>query len=94
MEQGETEIVAEAEKKRKRLLCVYSIYAKRDGVNVPPEYRVRMLPALRYLRKNVSDQKYAYYLAQLNPRYACYHEYLRRIGKAFSATQKHSEKSI
>ncbi len=67
-QKGETEILQAAEDKRKRLLCVYAIYAKRDGVTVPEEYRVGTGKALRYLRSRVSADKYQYYLAQVHPK--------------------------
>ena len=67
-QKGETEILRAAEDKRKRLLCVYAIYAKRDGVSVPEEYRVGTGKALRYLRSRVSADKYQYYLAQIHPK--------------------------
>lgn len=67
-QKGETEILRAAENKRKRLLCVYAIYAKRDGVTVPEEYRVGTGKALRYLRSQVSADRYQYYLAQVHPK--------------------------
>ncbi len=73
------EILAAAYRKRKRLLATYSIYAHRDGVKVPDEYRVRLLPALLYLRKHVHPGKYEYYLAQVSPRLARLYEYERKI---------------
>lgn len=75
------EILAAAYRKRKRLLATYSIYAHRDGVKVPDEYRVHLLPALLYLRKNVQPLKYEYYLAQISPVLAKLHEYGRKLVK-------------
>ncbi len=75
------EILAAAYRKRKRLLATYSIYAHRDGVKVPDEYRVHLLPALLYLRKNVQPLKYEYYLAQVSPVLAKLHEYGRKLVK-------------
>lgn len=72
-------ILAAAYRKRKRLLATYSIYAYRDGVKVPNEYRVHLLPALLYLRKNVQPLKYEYYLAQVSPKLARLHEYERKL---------------
>lgn len=68
-------IIKAARQKRKRLLAVYSIYARRDGVEVPKEYRVGLLSALIYLRKNVQPRKYQYYLAQVSPKLARLFEY-------------------
>lgn len=78
-EKNEPEIVKAAEGKRKRLLAVYSIYARRDGVEVPKEYRVGLLSALTYLRKNVDPLKYEYYLAQVSPKLAKAFAYERKL---------------
>lgn len=83
-QQRESEIIRAALEKRRRLLCIYAIYAKRDHITLPPEYRVPSGKALRYLRKHASDEKYAYYLAQLHPRLVRPHAYwvkLRKLGK-------------
>lgn len=81
-EKGETEIVRAAEDKRKRLLCVYAIYAKRDGVTVPEEYRVSTPKALRYLRGQVSADKFQYYLAQVHPKLVRPDAILRKISSS------------
>lgn len=81
-EKNEPEIVEAAQNKRKRILAVYSIYARRDGVKIPKEYRVGLLPALAYLRNHVHPRKYQYYLAQVSPKMARLFEYemkLRRM---------------
>lgn len=78
-QKGETEILRAAEDKRKRLLCVYAIYAKRDGVTVPEEYRVGTGKALRYLRSQVSADRYQYYLAQIHPKLVRPDAILRKI---------------
>lgn len=80
-ENNEPQIVEAAKAKRKRLLCVYSIYAKRDGVKIPEQYKVRILAAISYLRKNVSPLKYEYYLAQINPKCVRLYEYKKKIKK-------------
>lgn len=83
-QQQEPEIIRAALEKRRRLLCIYAIYAKRDHIALPLEYQVPSGKALRYLRKHVSDEKYAYYLAQLHPRLVRPHAYwvkLRKLGK-------------
>ncbi len=82
--QQEPEIIRAAQEKRRRLLCIYAIYAKRDHIVLPPEYRVSSGKALRYLRKRVSDEKYTYYLAQVHPRLVQPYAYwvkLRKLGK-------------
>lgn len=82
-EQGETEIAAAAEKKRQRLICVYAIYARRDGVEVPEAYRINLPKALGYLRKQVSADKYSYYLAQVHEKLVILDAYLRKIERTF-----------
>ena len=77
----ENEILEAAKKKRQRLICTYSIYAKRDRVVVPEKYRVNILRALIYLRKNVSDESYEYYLGQVNMKLVRCHEYLKKARK-------------
>ena len=78
------DILNAACRKRKRLLASYSIYARRDGVVVPHEYRVNLLPALTYLRKNVQPLKYEFYLAQVSPLLARLYAYERKITRAFA----------
>lgn len=78
---NEPEIVAAAKSKRQKLLCVYSIYARRDGVEIPEEYNIGTAKALKYLYGKVSDSKFEYYLAQVNPKYVRPYEYLVRAKK-------------
>ncbi len=78
-EKGEKEILKAACRKRKRVLASYSIYARRDGVEVPKEYRVGLLPALLYLRKHVQPLKYEYFLAQVSPKLAKLYAYERKL---------------
>lgn len=81
-EKNEPEIVEAAQNKRKRILAVYSIYARRDGVEVPAQYRVGLLSALLYLRNHVQPLKFEYYLAQVSPKLARLFQYelkLRRM---------------
>ena len=77
-EKGEREIVEAARRKRQRLICTYAIYARRDGVGVPEEYRISTVKALRYLSKNVSDDRFDYYLAQVDPRLVRPYAYVRK----------------
>lgn len=87
-EKNEPEIVKVAREKRKRILAVYSIYARRDGVAVPEEYRVGLLPALLYLRKHVRPMKFEYYLAQVSPKLARLFEYELKVRKSCSVEDK------
>ncbi len=82
---GEQEIISAAAKKRKRLICVYSIYAYRDKVKVPKEYRIHILRALTYLRKNVSEAKFEWYLAQVDSRLVRPYEYFLKLCSLFRA---------
>lgn len=78
-ERGEEKILAAARNKRRRLISVYAIYAARDGVEVPEEYRISISKALGYLRRNVSADKYSYYLAQVNENLVIWDARLRKI---------------
>ena len=80
-ERGETGILEAAGRKRQRLICTYAIYARRDGVEVPREYRISIPKALGYLRKHVSADKYSYCLAQVNPKLVIWDARLRKIEK-------------
>ena len=82
-ERREAAIVEAAKQKRQRLICTYAIYAKRDGVEVPEDYRISIPKALGYLRRNVSADKYSYYLAQVNEKLVIWDVYLRKIEKIF-----------
>lgn len=82
-ERGETKIVEAALRKRQRLICVYAIYARRDGVQVPEEYRISIFKALTYLRRHVSDDKYSYYLCQVNSKLVRPHAYVRKLESLF-----------
>lgn len=75
----EEDVLKAAYRKRKRLLATYSIYARRDGVEIPKDYRVPLLFSLLYLRKNVQPIKYEYYLAQISPKLAILYEYERKL---------------
>ena len=78
-EKGETEIVEAAMRRRQRLICTYAVYAYGSGVKVPEQYRIGLGKALRYLRRNVSADKYQYCLAQVHPKLVILDAYLRKI---------------
>lgn len=82
-ENNEPGIVEAAKGRRERALCSYAVYAKRDKVDVPEEYRRSIVEALIYLRRNAPDDKYSYCLAQVAPGLLRAHEYVKRIEKAF-----------
>lgn len=80
----EDDIIEAAKNKRKRLICTYAIYARRDEVAVPEEYKISIYNALRYLRTNVSDEKFDYYLGQVSKRLLHLHEYMKKIEKVLN----------
>ena len=82
-EKNEPEIVQAAQSKRKRILAIYSIYARRDGIEVPEQYRIGLLSALAYLRKHVRPMKFEYYLAQVSPRLVKLFEYEMKLMRMF-----------
>ena len=82
-ERGEKDIVKAAKDKRQRLICTYAIYAKRAGVEVPEAYRISTMKALAYLRRNVSADKYSFYLAQVNEKLVIWDARLRKIERMF-----------
>ena len=79
----EDEIVKVAKRQRQKLLAVYAICARRDKVAVPAEYRMSMIKALCYLRKNMPDSKFEYYLAMVNPKFVIVNEYITKIKQVF-----------
>ena len=78
-EQGETAVVKAAQINKRYSLATYAILAWRDKVTVPKEYRMSLLRAIISLRKLTSDDYFEYYLAQIHPKLAVAHEYLRKI---------------
>ncbi len=83
-EKEEMEILKAARAKRQRLLSVYTIYAWRDKVEVPQEYRVNLWRAIRYLEKNVDEDRFQYYLAQIHPKLPLLRAYERKIVQILS----------
>lgn len=82
--QRESEIVEAAKRKRQRLICIYAIFARRYSVKVPKEYRISTVKALCYLRKNVSDEKFDYCLAQVEPKLVRPYAYIRKARRLLS----------
>ena len=79
----ETELIELALRRKRILKATYNLHAIIDGVHnaVPPEHKMSELSALMYLRKELSDDKYTYYLAQVHPKWLRPHAYLRKIKK-------------
>ncbi|MBR2746511.1 MAG: glycosyltransferase [Erysipelotrichaceae bacterium] len=82
-EKKDFELVAAAKKQKKILLCCYSIEAKKAGIynNVPKKYKVNELKALLYIKNNLSDKQFTYYLAKNHSNLILPHEYIRKIKK-------------
>lgn len=76
---GEIEIVEAAEKSLQIQIYEYYIRARKDGAEVPEKYRVGLLEAVNYLRKNLSDDYYEYYLGMIHPKLPMVFEYRRKI---------------
>ncbi len=77
------ELVKAAVCRKNELMAVYSLLARKDGVysEVPKEYRISEHRALKWLRKNLSDDKYTYQLAKVHPNWLRPHAYWRKIKK-------------
>lgn len=73
---GETEIVSAAEKKRTVILAKYALLARNAGVTPPKEYRVPLFKALRHLKKNVSTERFEWYLGMVHPKLPIIFEYM------------------
>lgn len=82
---GETELAAAAKKKLGELIAFYSLHARKQGIykQVPKQYRMGHFRALRWLRKNLSDDKYIYRLDEIHPDWIRAHEYMRKVKKTF-----------
>ncbi len=77
--EGKVDIVNAAKRYRTYTKVTYAIYAWRDNVKVPREYRVNLFSAVLQLRQLTTDDYFEYYLAQIHPKLAVAHEYLRKI---------------
>ena len=80
---NEQDLVAAARKRRNELLSVYSLLARKEGVYsaVPKQYRISEYKALKWLRENLSDDKYTFQLAKLHPKWLRPHAYIRKLKK-------------
>lgn len=83
IEHGESDIVQLAKEQRKKIMAIYSIRARQAGIydQVPKEYRITEIAALKYLYRKLPDENYTYYLAKIHPNWIRPHEYLRKIKK-------------
>ena len=83
-EKKEQEIVRVALQKRKKQMCLYALYAKRNHVSIPEEYKVNTLKALLYLYNSVPNEKFDYYLSQTFPGLLRPSSYLRKMRSFFA----------
>lgn len=91
-QKNEREIVDAAQKKRMRMICKYAVLARRDEIDIPEQYRVHLLHALVYLRKNMQPTQYGYILAQVSPKLERLYEYERKIIRLFHLEGRHQKK--
>ena len=77
------EVAEAASRRRSELLAIYSLQARKSGVykDLPKEYKVRKHQALKWLRDNLSDDKFTFHLAKVYPKWLRPHAYLRKIKK-------------
>lgn len=82
-EKKEKDIVIAARKRRDELLSIYALIARKEGVysTVPKQYRISEHKALKWLRENLSDDKYTYQLAKVHPKWLRPHAYIRKLKK-------------
>ena len=80
---NDAELVSLAERRRGELISIYSLLARKDKVyqEVPKEYRISERKALKWLRNNLSDDKYTFQLAKFHPNWLLPHAYWRKIKK-------------
>lgn len=79
----EKDLVSAAENRRTELIALYSLMARKDGVYsvVPAQYRISSRRALKWMRNNLSDDKYSYRLSIFYPCRLRPHAYWRKIKK-------------
>ena len=80
-DKGETAIVLAAKKERKIVLAKYAILARSAGVTPPQEYQVPLCKAMNCLRKNVSTERFEYYMGLVHPVLPIICAYIRKIKK-------------
>lgn len=80
---NDAELVSLAERRRGELISIYSLLARKEKVyqEVPKEYRISERKALKWLRNNLSDDKYTFQLAKFHPNWLLPHAYWRKIKK-------------
>ena len=86
-ERHEEAIVQAIENMRSYRIATYSVYAHRDKVTVPAEYRISLPKALWRLRKMTDDNYFQYYLAQIHPKLPVLHSYWVKIKRILRITK-------
>lgn len=76
-------IVCAAEERKKLLIAMYTLQAKREGIykEVPKKYKIGEYRALKYLYTHLSNDRFTYQLAKVHPNWLLPHAYLRKIKK-------------
>jgi glycosyltransferase involved in cell wall biosynthesis len=82
-EKGEAELIDKTSWAYRTTHAKLIVFAFASGKEdeIPNQYRLSLGNALRCLRKELSDDKYTYYLAKIHPNWLLPHAYLRKIKK-------------
>lgn len=82
---GEKEIVACAQKRKLERIGEYVLKSYKAGKNseLPEEYKMSKLKALKFIRKAVPNDEYLKYLREWYPNMIPLHEILRKMKKVF-----------
>lgn len=79
---NEAQIVLAAKNKRKVILAKYSIWARKAGVIPPKEYYMPLHRAICCLKKNVSLERFDYYMGLVHPKLPLICAYARKIKRS------------
>lgn len=85
---GEAQIMDAAKIKRKVILAKYAILARRAGVMPPEEYRMPICRAICCLKKNVSPERFEYYMGLVHPKLPLICAYARKIKRSVKGEGK------
>lgn len=75
---GEKEIVSEALRKKEVLICVYSLYARHDSIDIPKKFRRNWVTAIFRLHRKKKNST-QYYLSLISPKLSYWYECYRKI---------------
>lgn len=79
---NEAQIVLAAKTKREVILAKYAILARRAGVMSPKEYYMPLHRAICCLKKNVSLERFDYYMGLVHPKLPLICAYARKIKRS------------